>query len=215
MKQLQHVVFEEIGEMAPQLMYVHVLLPLNITSLYQQAEVYKAYLTKLSSTKTSDYKRIPFTKAARDTGLYGIRKINRIMQKLKNLDLNLPHLETKQKREAYRAQPEWDPKEKWLYIAKSDIKLYNHRIQQILYPPKPDFPESFWEAYEAPQQTSTFRPFNSKLDKSEEDYLQKHYNRITTIYENLIKEQKLANATLPDFYIHYHYLLLYYQTQNT
>ena len=202
MKQLQHVVFEEIGEMAPQLMYVHVLLPLNITSLYQQAEVYKAYLTKLSSTKTSDYKRIPFTKAARDTGLYGIRKINRIMQKLKNLDLNLPHLEAKQKREAYRAQPEWDPKEKWLYIAKSDIKLYNHRIQQILYPPKPDFPESFWEAYEAPQQTSTFRPFNSKLDKSEEDYLQKHYNRITTIYENLIKEQKLANATLPDFYIH-------------
>ena len=46
--------YEEKGKMAPQLMYVHVLLPLNITSPPQQAEVFKAYLINISNTKTSN-----------------------------------------------------------------------------------------------------------------------------------------------------------------
>ena len=57
-KQLQHIVFEEIGEMAPQMMYVHVLIPLNITTLYQQAELYKTYLLQLSNSNTSVRNRI-------------------------------------------------------------------------------------------------------------------------------------------------------------
>ena len=103
-KQLQHIVFEEIGEMAPQMMYVHVFIPLNITTLYQQADIYKTYLLQLANSTTTDYNRIPFTKAARDTGLYGLSKINRIIQKLKNLDLNLPHVDSRQKREAQALQ---------------------------------------------------------------------------------------------------------------
>ena len=103
-KQLQHIVFEEIGEMAPQMMYVHVLIPLNITTLYQQAELYRTYLLQLANSSTTVHNRIPITQAARDSGSYGLRRINRIIQKLKNLDLNLPHVDSRQKREAQALQ---------------------------------------------------------------------------------------------------------------
>jgi hypothetical protein len=84
----QYVIFNAIGEMASQMMYIHVSLPLNISTLYDQAN-----LLLLKKTTTSEIKRIPFTKAARDIGNYGLKRLERIMNKLKEIVDNLPYQE--------------------------------------------------------------------------------------------------------------------------
>ena len=40
-KQNQHIVFEEVGKMATQMKYIHVVVPLNISVLYTEAEILK------------------------------------------------------------------------------------------------------------------------------------------------------------------------------
>ncbi len=89
----QYFIFNAIGEMASQMMYIHVNLPLNISTLYDQANLFESYLLTLKNSTTSDIKRIPFIKAARDTGEYGLKLLERIMKKLKQIDDNLSHQE--------------------------------------------------------------------------------------------------------------------------
>ena len=212
------------------MLYVHVLIPLNISTIYQQAEIYTDYLVTVANSTTSEYSRIPFTRAARDTGAYGIRKINRLTNKLKNLDLNLPHPESRMKRETefnrtkrltqweyfkcmfvgdqtYQGLcdlvptvsdhlmplapftglasirklakgPKYEDTPQYQIDENLTNKLYLDRVQKkidnILYPPKPDIPEVFWSAYQstpAPEQFTTFRPQSSVLDKDEQAYL--------------------------------------------
>ncbi len=88
--------------MASQMMYIHVNLPLNISTLYDQANLFESYLLTLKNSTTSNIKRIPFTKAARDTGEYALKRLERIMNKLKQIDDNLPHQEGAQVREERR-----------------------------------------------------------------------------------------------------------------
>jgi hypothetical protein len=86
--------------MASQMMYIHVNVPLNLTALYDQADIFTTYLQTLKNTTTSTYKQIPFTKVVQDRGDYGLKRLNRIMKRLENIDRNLPHVETRQTREA-------------------------------------------------------------------------------------------------------------------
>ena len=53
--------------------YIHVTLPLNISTLYQQANVFENYLTDLANFTTNKLHRIPFAKAVRDAGQIGLR----------------------------------------------------------------------------------------------------------------------------------------------
>jgi hypothetical protein len=53
----------------------------------------------LKNSTTSEIKRIPFTKATRDTGEYTLERLERIMNKLKQIDDNLPHHEEAHVRE--------------------------------------------------------------------------------------------------------------------
>ena len=57
----QYVIFNAIGEMASQMMYIHVNLPLNISTLYDQANLFETYLLTLKNSTTSDIKesRLP------------------------------------------------------------------------------------------------------------------------------------------------------------
>jgi hypothetical protein len=48
---------------------------------------------------TSIYKSIPFAKAAHDMGDYRLRRLNRIMKKLANIDRNLQHVGNRHTRE--------------------------------------------------------------------------------------------------------------------
>jgi hypothetical protein len=126
--QSQLIIFDEIGGLASQIMYNHVNDPLNLTALYDQADLFTSYLQTHKNTTTSTYKRIPFTKAVRDEGDHGLRRLNRILKRLENMDHNLPHVEKRQTRESkirkkrgeqacfhgYSSQPE-------LYDLKHDV----------------------------------------------------------------------------------------------
>jgi hypothetical protein len=79
------------------MMYIHLNVPLNLTALYDQADLFTSNLKTLQNTV---YKRIPLTKAARDNGNYRLRRFGRIIKKLRNVDQNLPHVKTRQTREA-------------------------------------------------------------------------------------------------------------------
>ena len=63
--------------MAADLSYIHVTMPSNISTLYQQADVFKNYLTDLANFTTSKMHRIPFTKAVRDAGQIGLQSLRR------------------------------------------------------------------------------------------------------------------------------------------
>jgi hypothetical protein len=52
----------------------------------------------LANTTTSEIHRIAFTKAARDTGVWGLRRLSKIINKVLNLDRILPHNDTIQDR---------------------------------------------------------------------------------------------------------------------
>ena len=84
--------------MAADLSYVHVTLPLNISTLYQQAEVFKSYLTDLANFTTDKMHRIPFAKAVRDAGQIGLRSLNRIVTNLQDIDYNLVHSKDKRRK---------------------------------------------------------------------------------------------------------------------
>jgi hypothetical protein len=71
--------------MASQMMYIHVNVPLNLTAFYDQADLFRSYLQTFKNTTTSTYKRIPFTKAAWDTGDFALKRLNRIMKRLETL----------------------------------------------------------------------------------------------------------------------------------
>ena len=90
-KQNQHIVFEEVGKMATQMKYIHVVVPLNISVLYTEAEILKNSLTQMANKTTSQKHKIPFTKAVRDTGDYGLLRLQETMEMVNDLNLNLPH----------------------------------------------------------------------------------------------------------------------------
>ena len=94
----QFIIFQEIGEMAADLSYIHVTLPLNISTLYQQAEVFESYLTDLANFTTDKMHRIPFAKAVRDAGQIGLRSLKRIVTNLQDIDYNLVHSQPKRKK---------------------------------------------------------------------------------------------------------------------
>ena len=77
--------------MATQMKYIHVVVPLNISVLYTEAGILRNSLSQMANKTTSDKRKIPFTKAIRDTGDYGLLKLHETMQIVDDLNLNLPH----------------------------------------------------------------------------------------------------------------------------
>jgi hypothetical protein len=86
----QNIIFDEVGKLASNLKYIHVAIPLNITTFYEQGLILEKYLKDLANTSTSEIRRIPFTKAARDTGVWGLRRLSKIMKQVVQLDQILP-----------------------------------------------------------------------------------------------------------------------------
>ena len=90
-KQNQHIVFEEVGKMATQMKFIHVVVPLNMTVLFKEAEILRNSLNTMANKTTSEKRKILFTKAIRETGLYGLLKLNETMKMVNNLQMNLAH----------------------------------------------------------------------------------------------------------------------------
>ena len=90
---------------------------------------------QLRNTTTSEYKRIPFTKAARDTGELGLRRLEQIMKRLKTIDQNLPHLHNREKRNIKERTKRRDQACIWGYkedMSKCDLQ---HDVAQMILDP--------------------------------------------------------------------------------
>ena len=78
---------------------MHVIIPLNISTFFTQAEILQTSFLNLTQQTTPDKRRVSFTKAIRDAGTYGMKKLQTIIDQIKNLDNNLPHNDTRQQRQ--------------------------------------------------------------------------------------------------------------------
>ena len=78
----QKILFAEVGKSATQIKYVHMIIPLNIMIFFTQSEILQT-----------------FTKAIRDAGVYGMKKLYTIVEQIRNLDKNLPYNATRQNRQ--------------------------------------------------------------------------------------------------------------------
>ena len=63
--------------------YVHVVIPLNITPFFTQAEILQDIFLHLTQQTTSDKRNVSFTKVIRDAGVYEMKKLSTIAEKIR------------------------------------------------------------------------------------------------------------------------------------
>ena len=215
----QFIIFQEIGEMAADLSYIHVTLPLNISTLYQQAEVFESYLTDLANFTTDKMNRIPFAKAVRDAGQIGLRSLRRIVTNLKDIDYNLVHSQNnqrkkrnidfltgailrgfKQEAELKARRKDWAQRAIWRkQYSEEDLenfstKLYINstleKIQNLLNKPKPEYPDAFWEAFSTtPRPPTTTFRPWMHLKETEKEYLRQKEEALRKLYRQILKDE--------------------------
>jgi hypothetical protein len=98
------------------------------------------------------------------------------MKKLDNIGRNLPYVDAQQTREAKSKSREKrgfkdteEYKRDQINLEKWGQLKWEKEILDYFVTSKPDFPESYWEAFPAipSSTTTTFRPFSKDLDKTE------------------------------------------------
>jgi len=85
-----YLVFDQVGEMAASTSYIHVMLPLNITSLLHQAHAINNELNYIKLYKTPNISQVYMTRQYRDIAVSFSERLNRSMSHLQHLDKILP-----------------------------------------------------------------------------------------------------------------------------
>ena len=86
----QLIVFDEVGQMAASMAYVHVAIPLNISTYQHQVTLFEAFLSNLSSKTTDTPQEVAFTKTIRDLATFAFKRLHKLTEKLRFIDLVLP-----------------------------------------------------------------------------------------------------------------------------
>jgi hypothetical protein len=88
---LKHFIdFDEVGQLASSMTYILVQMPVNLTSIYQQAEVMSKYSNNLIAHPLSDNVHSVFSKAIKTTVIFYFKRLERKMNQFINIDKNLP-----------------------------------------------------------------------------------------------------------------------------
>ena len=162
-----YIVFDEIGKMASSMTYIHVMVPLNLTNLFDQAELFQHYLMQLSTSKTKDIQLVPMTKGVNDVAHVMLAKLARTMLRLAHINDILPNLDTlvRQKRQLpddikhilRTDRFERDITDVILDQLKREVAQTKHAIDQLRPPTTtlPPYPEHYWQAYYNPNPNTT------------------------------------------------------------
>ena len=87
----QHfLVFDQVGRMAASTTYLHVMLPLNLSTLHHQADLLRKELLPLTLLKTSNFTDLTLTKQLVDLGQSSIKRVSRAQAELHVLERILP-----------------------------------------------------------------------------------------------------------------------------
>ena len=84
------IVFDEVGQMAASMAYVHVAIPLNISTYQHQVTLFDTFLSNLSTKTTDTPQEVSFTKAIRDLATFAYKRLHKLTEKLRFIDLVLP-----------------------------------------------------------------------------------------------------------------------------
>ena len=92
--QVQHpeqlIVFDEVGQMAASMAYIHVAIPLNISTYQHQVQLFDTFLSNLSFKTTGTAQEVSFTKAIRDLATFAFKRLHKLTEKLRFIDIVLP-----------------------------------------------------------------------------------------------------------------------------
>jgi len=84
------VIFDQVGQMASSMTYIHVAIPLNISTFQHQISLFQSYLNHFRTLKTNQTNAIPFTKAIRDLANFASERLESLTSKLRYIDHILP-----------------------------------------------------------------------------------------------------------------------------
>ena len=87
--QEQIIVFDEIGQMAASTAYIHVAIPLNISTYQHQVTIFENFLQSLTTKTTDDPHTVSFTKAIRDLATFAFKRLDKLAEKLRFIDIVL------------------------------------------------------------------------------------------------------------------------------
>ena len=76
--------------MASSLGYIHVAIPLNISTYQHQITLFHDFLADFSSKTTSNPTQVSFTKAIRDLATFARKRVDKLVEQLRFIDVVLP-----------------------------------------------------------------------------------------------------------------------------
>ena len=85
-----YLVFDQVGQMAASTTYLHVMLPLNLTTLHHQAQLLCEQLLPLTLVKTGDVNQIGLTRQMVDLGQSCLKRLDKSVKELTVLEKVLP-----------------------------------------------------------------------------------------------------------------------------
>ena len=103
------IIFDEIGEMASSMTYIHVQIPLNCSTLYAQAATFTTHLQSIVDQEFSQDTPKPFADAIVLTAKFHLKRALRKIAKFKSVDDNLPKIQSKFKRSVVNNVPVTHP----------------------------------------------------------------------------------------------------------
>ena len=87
----EHIIaFDEIGQMAAAMSYIHVAIPLNISTYQHQCTLFDSYLKSFASKTTNDPLHVSFTKSIRDLATFAYKRLDKLIDRLRFIDVVLP-----------------------------------------------------------------------------------------------------------------------------
>jgi hypothetical protein len=88
--QQEHIVmFNQVGQMASSMAYIHAAIPLNISTYQHHISLFQTSLDKLTQTPTSPQQTLQ--KSIKDMAFFATKRLNKLADKLRTIDNVLPN----------------------------------------------------------------------------------------------------------------------------
>ncbi len=85
-----HIIFNPIGTMAAKMSYIHVTIPINISSIQHQLDSFTSYVQRFTNLNTTHNNKLHFARVINQLATFALNELNHGCNQLRNLDTLLP-----------------------------------------------------------------------------------------------------------------------------
>ena len=85
----QIIMFNQVGQMASSMAYIHAAIPLNISTYQEHLSLFATTLNQITNTPAD--KNTPLVKSIKDMALFAAKRLNKLSTKLRTIDNVLPN----------------------------------------------------------------------------------------------------------------------------